>query len=138
MLPFFTNHLHFDSDNHLTMMRTQYRLIRAKTKQTEGTVAAPPPKSPNSNASDWASLFTELESLQLGYSWSGGVHDADDPSRIWLVDEYGYMSHSLEPITLGDAIKPKENDGSCPKCGERGSFIRMALVCTKHGMYGGI
>lgn len=25
----------------------------------------------------------------------------------------------------------------CPKCGDRGKFIRMALCCPRHGMFAG-
>lgn len=120
------------------MNRTTYRLIRAKTKTQEGTVVCIPPRSPNSNAGDWANLFGELDALQLGYSWSGGVHDADDPLKIWLVDEYGYMSHCLEPLGAASDHRMKDNDGACPKCGEQGRFVRMALVCSKHGAYAGL
>lgn len=120
------------------MQRTTYRLIRAKTRTQEGTVVCATPRSPNSNASDWQNLFTELDSLQLGHSWSGGVHDADDPLKIWLVDEYGYMSHCLEPLGFGAELQPRNSDGACPTCGEQGRFVRMALVCSKHGFYAGL
>jgi hypothetical protein len=122
----------------IDMQRTTYRLVRAKTKTQEGTVVCIPPSSPNSNAGDWASLFTELDGLKLGYSWSGGVHDADDPHRIWLVDEYGYMSHCLEPAAANLDVIAKQKDGACPHCGEHGRFVRMALVCSRHGAYAGL
>ncbi len=32
--------------------------------------------------------------------------------------------------------KPKK-DG-CPKCGHAGDFVRMALTCPQHGMFGGM
>jgi hypothetical protein len=32
----------------------------------------------------------------------------------------------------------KANNGTCPKCGHVGNFIRMALCCPTHGMFGGI
>jgi ribosomal protein L32 len=38
---------------------------------------------------------------------------------------------------MADALKTHGRE-SCPKCGNRGSFIRMALVCPTHGAFAGV
>lgn len=32
---------------------------------------------------------------------------------------------------------PKKKEEGCPKCGHLGNFVRMALCCPIHGMFGG-
>jgi hypothetical protein len=114
-----------------------YRLIKAKTSQVEGTVICQPPRVDSLRSKDWSKLISEVDALRLGYIWSGGVFDLEDPGKIWLVDEYGYMSHYLEAVDKAAVIK-KPADGNCPKCGEAGQFVRMALVCSHHGAYAGL
>lgn len=114
-----------------------YRLVRSRTKHMEGTIVAHAPTSKDSQSRDWVSLFNELDAMKLGYVWAGGVHDLEDAGKIWLLDEYGYMSHFLEPIDAAAKAAPVKSEGTCPKCGEWGKFVRMALVCSAHGAYGG-
>ncbi len=120
------------------MNRAAYRLVKSRTTQVEGMINVVPPKSTDTRSREWAQVARELDGLRLGYIWSGGVFDVDDPSRIWLIDEYGYMSHYLEAIE-GPVPPPKKAaDGTCPRCGEHGQFVRMALVCSTHGAYAGL
>lgn len=47
---------------------------------------------------------------------------------------------SIDPVTsrlMASALKTHGKD-TCPKCNEIGKFIRMSLVCSKHGPFGGI
>jgi hypothetical protein len=43
----------------------------------------------------------------------------------------------LANLVLADKIGKKLPPQGCPKCGHEGKFIRMALVCPAHGMFGG-
>jgi hypothetical protein len=46
---------------------------------------------------------------------------------------------STDPVTrrlIDDALKT-HGKNECPKCWNPGRFIRMALVCPKHGVFGG-
>lgn len=43
----------------------------------------------------------------------------------------------LDLLFLSPDVPGSTKDG-CPKCGDRGKFIRMALCCPKHGAFGGI
>ncbi len=45
-----------------------------------------------------------------------------------LLKQYGKHNH--------ENINKKLEDG-CPKCGHPGEFIRMALCCPEHGVFGG-
>lgn len=49
-------------------------------------------------------------------------------------------SPETDPVTfkLMASSLPVHGRDRCPKCGSKGSFIRMALVCKTHGMFGGI
>jgi hypothetical protein len=120
------------------MERAAYRLINSRTSKVEGTVVCTPPRTTDSRSPDWRRLSAEIESLQLGRTWAGGVFDVEDPGRIWLVDEYGYMSHYLDAVDRNGRVQKIGIDGSCPKCGEQGKFVRMALVCGSHGAYAGL
>lgn len=56
----------------------------------------------------------------------------DMPRRIIWLDGYDLLhltpeTRTMEPVPDG-----------CPKCGHRGTFIKMALCCPKHGVFGGI
>ena len=45
-----------------------------------------------------------------------------------------------DPVTrrlIDDALKTHGKD-CCPKCWHSGRFIRMALVCPRHGAFGGV
>lgn len=45
-----------------------------------------------------------------------------------------------DPVTDGlmrDALKTHGRD-CCPKCGNAGKFVRTALVCQWHGVFGGV
>ena len=42
---------------------------------------------------------------------------------------------SYQLKTRRDAFSEQEG---CPKCGNPGEFIRMALCCPEHGFFGGI
>lgn len=47
--------------------------------------------------------------------------------------------NSIDPVTqrlIQDAL-PQHGCERCPSCGHRGRFIRMALTCPTHGVFGG-
>lgn len=46
---------------------------------------------------------------------------------------------SVDPVTkrLFDDALPRHGEENCPKCWHQGRFIRMALVCPKHGVFAG-
>lgn len=47
---------------------------------------------------------------------------------------HGYLHYKIAPYeTLNDLTR----EGTCPKCGDEGRFIRTALVCNEHGLFGG-
>lgn len=43
----------------------------------------------------------------------------------------------LTKLQRGYVLKKSYNPNGCPKCGNPGKFIRMALVCPNHGAFGG-
>lgn len=50
------------------------------------------------------------------------------------VDRY-YLTRQIEP---GVTELGNWNDGDvCTRCGRRGEFVRMALICPEHGLIGG-
>jgi hypothetical protein len=65
------------------------------------------------------------------------VRDLQHPNRMWMVDSFGRMTHYINwgsPACTGNTgFQP----GTCPTCGDRGTFIRMALTCPTHGVFGG-
>lgn len=42
--------------------------------------------------------------------------------------------YKLIPMTVTET-KPRE--GTCPKCHDEGKWVRTALVCNQHGVFGG-
>lgn len=56
-------------------------------------------------------------------------------------DVYAFVREALRVLRRQRAAVEAarlRSDGSCPKCGERGGFIRGALCCPTHGAYAGI
>lgn len=47
---------------------------------------------------------------------------------------------NVDPATmrLMQAALPMHGSPTCPSCGKEGKFVKMALVCSVHGVYGGI
>ena len=63
---------------------------------------------------------------------------SDAPAAVQVEPEEGEES-DVDPVTqrlMDDALKT-HGHASCPRCGHRGRFIRMALVCPTHGAFGG-
>lgn len=60
------------------------------------------------------------------------VSDLETVGMYWMVDPMGRMTHFFRKSA---AMTPEP--GTCPTCGDRGSFIRMALTCPTHGVFGG-
>lgn len=55
------------------------------------------------------------------------------------VEEEESSEGQVDPVTrrlIDDALKT-HGKAECPKCWHRGKFIRMALVCPKHGVFAG-
>lgn len=111
-------------------MRT-YQLVRATTETVDAVLVCIPPRSENFFAEDWQSLRRELDRARPGAMWRKAVFDLENPGRIWLVNAQGRMSHYLTQ-------KPRVADGTCPKCGRNGKFVRLALVCSVHGAFAGL
>lgn len=45
-------------------------------------------------------------------------------------------TYTLVPVGMVELdTKPKE--GTCPKCHDEGRWVRTALVCNQHGVFGG-
>jgi hypothetical protein len=72
--------------------------------------------------------YKALEAVRL-------IPDLEDPAKMWIVDTVGRITHYILWSTNG--TKPAIAKGTCPTCGDRGSFIRMALTCPTHGVFGG-
>lgn len=81
-------------------------------------------------------------------------HKQKDSTPDYIVKPIKYKDY-LKSIAINKAFKPDaETDpvtfklmssalplhgrSNCPKCGSKGSFVRMALVCKTHGIFGGI
>jgi hypothetical protein len=58
-------------------------------------------------------------------------------SRGVLPDIDVDLPHPIEHKLTFNLPKPKKLHDNCPKCGHRGNFIRMALVCPVHGVWAG-
>ncbi len=75
--------------------------------------------------------------LELGHvdpEWREPIREAlwalrDTADAFDLVRSVYYLKKAR------DESKP---EGTCPKCGDVGRFVRMALCCPIHGMFGGI
>jgi hypothetical protein len=76
----------------------------------------------------WREIVAEaLTELDPG-SATGQARDI--AARAWQIYKRRQQANDLAKL---------RQDGSCPKCGDLGRFIRGALVCTKgHGAYAGI
>ena len=61
------------------------------------------------------------------------IRDLDSVERMWMVNDMGRMTHYIQ----WNPPPPVYEPGTCPTCGDRGSFIRMALTCPTHGVFGG-
>lgn len=49
---------------------------------------------------------------------------------------YGRNEYVLHPFGMIETEKTNEK-GTCPKCGHAGTWVRMALKCPEHGVFGG-
>lgn len=77
----------------------------------------------------WRGLNYNWHSLSLEVSLHPGR------SRIISIDlQHVGIAYWLDP----NAKPAKQADGTCPRCGAAGEFIRMALCCPKHGAFGGM
>jgi len=47
-----------------------------------------------------------------------------------------FVESGTPPKEVDYKIIPVKKEG-CPKCGARGEFVKMALVCKKHGFFAG-
>lgn len=65
------------------------------------------------------------------------IRDLQHPNRMWMVDSLGRMTHYISWGPPGGEWRADTEPGTCPTCGDRGSFIRMALTCPAHGVFGG-
>jgi len=64
-----------------------------------------------------------------------GIMDRNEFKRLYT-DEIGLTLDEYNNAA-NEAIQERKLSGDCPKCGHRGEFIRMALCCPQHGVFGG-
>ena len=61
------------------------------------------------------------------------------PAAVQVERQDEAPTEGTDPVTrrlIDDALKT-HGKTECPKCWNPGRFIRMALVCPKHGVFGG-
>lgn len=114
------------------MHEVAYELVEARSQRSEGRFDAPKPGTDDNNSLEWRGLLERLHGVRPGHAWRRGIFDLERADRIWLVDELGRMTHYVE----AKVVMNKGKDG-CPKCGNVGQFIRMALTCPQHGFFAG-
>ncbi len=72
----------------------------------------------------------------------------DSTADTWESPDGTTWTKRTSPITFHPIIKAsdflsvnfhaKPKPDGCPKCGHAGNFVRMALTCPEHGMFGGM
>ena len=60
--------------------------------------------------------------------------DDDDTEVLDLTLNFCPGMEVSVPITDAEATRRKK-EGLCPKCGEKGKFVNLQAVCSKHGPY---
>jgi hypothetical protein len=69
-----------------------------------------------------------------GWRWVSIVSPYSSPSQVPGLPPSVKTFKEVE-IKFEIKCEPKEN--GCPKCGHLGKFVRMALCCPTHGVFGG-
>lgn len=100
------------------------------------SVASPPPPHYVIAAiePDWRKLDDEIMYKMTFHPFvmGSGLEWGSFPEKGWFVAS----SSSLERTTTSPQVKELlKKKGLCPRCGKLGSWISLALVCDKHGIY---
>ena len=69
-------------------------------------------------------------------------HSWDDLAHVWETAKPDFVKPEFDKkdnfaaALVFDAL-PMHGLNCCPKCGKEGKWIRMAIVCPNHGVFGG-
>ena len=93
----------------------------------------------------WVAFYVHITQVNLTYLlFNIAEVFADTEHGLFqnLMDRSIPMEKTFEQFEAMGPMKVKPNElkysGRCPKCAQRGEFVRMALVCKVHGAYAGI
>lgn len=99
-------------------------------------------------------LVDKVESIQLSLCYSSnnnyikinhieGYPPSDYPGLIkdiYFKNAFAALYYNINFYNADEQITQAQvwkTEGKCPSCGEFGKFTRTALLCSKHGIYGG-
>lgn len=91
---------------------------------------------------EYAPVFTPRDEVLKECVW---VNDESwiNISGLWETDKPNFVKPNFDKkedlaAALVFSGLPMHSFSCCPVCGQEGKFLRMALVCPSHGVFGGI